>query len=130
MSLEAKARENLEAAVRLLAGGAEACLGNACASRAYYAAYQAIVHRARLDGRPFTSNKKRRKQYYEHDRLPRDAREWGLLDESGSETLELLLDARIRADYYEDLIDLEEANEAADGARVLVRELLGDGEAT
>jgi len=117
-----KARENLDAAERLLPddSGVDA-LSNAAASRAYYAAYLAVADSAQRSHRSFT---KSNPGYYRHDTLPEDAYEWRILDENGREDLGWLRDLRIKADYYEDNIDLDEASEAFDVARGLLERLL------
>ena len=72
MRFDEEARENLEAAERLLPaddGHAEA-LSNAAASRACYAAYLAIADTAQRFRRGFTD---RDTTYYRHDTLPDDA---------------------------------------------------------
>ncbi len=53
---------------------------------------------------------------------------WGLLDEDGSERLEMLRDRRIKADYWEDHVTIAEAAEAVTLAEELLNHLLG-GEA-
>ena len=75
--LDDKARENLEAAERLLQdddGGD--CLPNALANRAYYAAYLATAHVAQHRGVAFTSAR----NYYRHDSFADLATRHGLLD--------------------------------------------------
>ena len=69
--LDEKARENLEAADRLLTTDADLPLCNAAASRAYYAAYQAVADRAQENGVSFTGEAV---DYYRHDSLPSLAR--------------------------------------------------------
>ena len=89
IDFDEKARENVRAAARLLPeevgdGVDEAApfegLPNAAASRAYYAAYLAIAHRAQHRGLPFTSTSG--KEYYRHDSLPDDAARWGIIDDA------------------------------------------------
>lgn len=124
MRLEEKAKENLEAAERLLPdeSGREG-LFSAAASRSYYAAYLAVADCALQHGIGFTNDER---SYFRHDRLPRDAQAWGLLDDQGVEDLEILHSLRIRADYLEDQIDVDEASLAYDGAERLVTRLLGE----
>jgi uncharacterized protein (UPF0332 family) len=124
MRLEEKAKENLEAAERLLPdeAGREG-LFNAVASRSYYAAYLAVADRALQHGVEFTDDER---SYFRHDRLPRDAKAWGILDDEGVEDLEILHSLRIRADYLEDQIEVDEASLAYDGAERLVTRLLGE----
>lgn len=123
--LEEKARENLEAATRLAGdeSGDNDYLPNAAASRAYYAAYLAVAHRAQARGRGFTAEAT---DYYRHDRLPEDAWRWGILDEDGREVLEWLRNMRIKADYHEDNVDFDEASEAIEQAAVLLERLLAE----
>jgi uncharacterized protein (UPF0332 family) len=122
--LDEKAKENLEAAERLLPdeAGREG-LFNAAASRMYYAAYLAVADRALQSGVAFTDD---RQGYFRHDRLPHDAKSWGILDEDGADVLELLYSLRIRADYLDDQVDFDEASLAYEGAERLVSKLLGD----
>lgn len=121
--LDEKAKENLEAAERLLPDGVgRDGLLNAAASRSYYAAYLAVADRALRIGVPFTDAGR---SYFRHDRLPRDAKSWGVLDAEGAEELEILHSLRIRADYLEDQVELDEASLAHDGAERLVTRLLG-----
>lgn len=122
-----KARENLQAAERLLPGEAlevDPCL-NASASRSYYAAYLAVATIAATQGHEFTG--KAGKEYYLHDRFPADARAWGILDDNGKEKLEVLYACRIVADYHKANVDFEEANNAFNLAKELVFGLLGGG---
>jgi hypothetical protein len=123
--LDEKARENLDAAARLLprdeADWVEP-LPNAAASRAYYAAYLAVADAAQRAGHDLTSSAH---DYYRHDSLAADARRWGILDgDDDVDALSLLHGRRIKADYYEDQVDLVEANEAVEIATSLVRRLL------
>lgn len=119
MRFDEKARENLAAVERLLSDetGERDALCNAAASRAYYAAYLAVSDRALRDGRSFTSNNR---DYFRHDSLPLDARQWYILDENVSEALMWLRDLRIKADYFEDFVVLEETSEALDVARSIL----------
>ncbi len=124
VDFDGKAYENLEAA-RQLAGSEQAemrCLANACASRAYYAAYLAVAHRAQGERVPFTGAAS---PYYRHDSLPEDAFRWRILDDEARDDLTLLRDRRVKADYWEDHVDLEEANDSVAIAEKLVTTLLG-----
>jgi uncharacterized protein (UPF0332 family) len=120
-----KARENLEAAERLLPdeSGCVEALSNAAASRAYYAAYLAIADGAQQEKRGYTAGGA---TCYRHDSLPDDARAWGLIDHDQSDDLRLLYNLRIKADYYEDQVSLEEASSALDVARGLLESVLGE----
>jgi CelD/BcsL family acetyltransferase involved in cellulose biosynthesis len=117
--LDEKARENLEAADRLLSTEVELPLHNAAASRAYYAAYQAVADRAQRIGIAFTGQT----DYYRHDSFPTLARE--LIDNDQSDELRLLHGLRIKDDYMEDQVDLDESSLAAETARRIVEALLG-----
>lgn len=120
-AFDEKAFENLEAMIRLLPDetGREG-LHNAAASRAYYAAYHAVAHVAQRDGIEFTSER----CYYRHDTLPDDALGWGILDDEQRLDLSELLGLRIKADYDEAPVELDEASRADQVARGLVASLL------
>ena len=123
MDFDGKAHENIDAAERLLpddSGGRDG-LFNAAASRAYYAAYHAVAHDAQRRQRAFTSDK----EYYRHDELPADAARWGILDADQAEDLGWLLQLRLKADYYEDHVEVDEASEAFEVARALVLRIVG-----
>ena len=124
MRLDEKAKENLEAAERLLPDEqGRHGLFNAAASRMYYAVYLTVADRALRGGRGFTDDGL---SYFRHDRLPRDAQRWGILDGDDAEELEILHSLRIRADYLEDQVDFDEASLAYDGAQRLVGRMLGE----
>ncbi len=108
MRFDEKARENLEASGLLLTA-ADMPLQNAAASRAYYAAYLAVADRAQLQNIAFDSSPA---NYYRHDTLPDQAVHWGILDDDFSDDLRWLRDLRIKADYWEDFVSLEEASDA------------------
>lgn len=119
MRLDAKAWENLEAAEQLLATEADDMFPNASASRAYYAAYLAVANRLLSLGLASGPS-----GYFRHDELPSDARRQGVLTDDESDDLIMLRDRRVKADYFEDNVDLEEANQAHEIARELVQGLL------
>lgn len=121
LEFDEKALENLEALARLSADdtGRDG-LHNAATNRAYYAAYHAVAHVAQRDGIAFTSERR----YYRHDTLPDDALGWGVLDEEQRLDLKELLGLRIKADYDEAPVELEEADRAGELARGLVTRLL------
>jgi uncharacterized protein (UPF0332 family) len=127
MRFDEKARENLEAAERLLPGedGLAEALSNASVSRAYYAAYLAVADRAQRVNRAFTD---RNTTYYRHDTLPDDAYRWRIIGDDHRDDLRWLRDLRIKADYYEDQVTLEEASEALDVAAHLVGVALEEGQ--
>lgn len=126
MRFDEKARENLEAAARLLPDeeGVFDALSNAAASRAYYAAYLAVADAAQRRRRGFTD---REATYYRHDTLPDDAYSWRLVDDDGRDDLRWLRDLRIKADYYEDQVALDEASEALEVAGRIVDAALKEG---
>lgn len=119
-----KAFENLQAAERLMpsddADGRDA-LGNAAASRAYYAAYHAVATAASMRGHDFTDSEK---DYFRHDSLPDDVVAWGILDDEQAADLQLLYQRRIKADYYEEHVSDDEARTALEIAAELVANLL------
>ena len=121
-AVEEKARENIEAAERLLPDedGRDA-LPNAAASRAYYAAYLAISYRAMRWGYPFTD---RAGLYYRHDTLPDDAIAWGILDRRIAALFRDLYHLRLTADYSSGSASLEQASDAYDVARAIVAGVL------
>ncbi len=125
VEFDGKARENLEAVERLLPddSGELDALSNAAASRAYYAAYLAVAHAAQRSRRDFTHDDR---DYYRHDRLPEDAHQWGLVDADGSDDLRWLYGLRVKADYFEDHVSLEEASQAFDVAKRLVGAVLAE----
>ena len=122
LDLSEKARENLEAVERLRADddGLRDCLTNAVANRAYFAAYLAVAHVAQQRDLPF----ERGADYYKHDELPRYAAKHGILSDEGRLDLTYLRGMRIKADYQEDAVELEEAEKAAEIAGSLVGRLL------
>lgn len=121
LEFDEKAREGLEAVERLLPDeDGRDCLGNSVANRAYYAAYHAVAHLAQRKF-PFTSEK----DYYKHDSFPEDAWRHGILDDEGRKHLKRLYGMRIKADYREDPVELEEADRMAVLARKLVKGLIG-----
>ncbi len=122
MAFDEKARENLEAVERLQSDeeGTRDCLGNAVANRAYYAAYHAVAHLARARGVRFTADS----GYYRHDTFPADARRSGILDDEGVRDMRQLHAARVKADDYDDPVEIEEAEVVAGLAQRLVKKLL------
>lgn len=123
MRFDEKARESLEAVERLLPDeDGRDPLSNAATSRAYYAAYLAIADEAQRRRRDFTGQ---RADYYQHDRLADDAVAWGILDHEHGEDLRWLYGLRLKADYFEDQVSLDEASQAFDVAQALVQAALG-----
>jgi hypothetical protein len=128
MRFDEKARENIEAAERLLSRSEDGLadpLANASASRAYYAAYQAVADCAQQAGIEFDS---RGADYYVHDKLPAVAFHRQIIDLDGREDLSWLYGLRVKADYADEHVDNDEASEAADVARRLVQKLVGLGD--
>jgi hypothetical protein len=125
LDLADKAVENIEAARRLLPDerGDQEPLPNASVSRAYYAAYQAVAVAVQRAGRDLPGD-----GWFRHDALPRDGQAWGVLRPAQARTLALLHGSRVKADYYEDAIDIEEASVMYDHARALVEALLPEVE--
>jgi len=123
MEFDEKALENLEAVERLRPSddGSLLCLANAVANRAYYAAYHAVAHVAQQQRKAFTAEK----DYYRHDTLPDDGARWGILDDTARRDLRDLYGMRIKADYQDDPVELEEAERMAGLAVKLVKGLLG-----
>lgn len=121
MRLDEKSRENIEAAARLLPddSGLRDALSNAAASRAYYAAY--LADSALRRRRDFTAHGA---TYYRHDTLPDEAMAWRIIDADQGDDLRWLRDLRIKADYYEDQVSLEEASQALEVATALLDAIL------
>ena len=69
-----------------------------------------------------------RADYYRHDTLPESALRWGILDADLSDDLALLRDRRVKADYWEDNVDIEEASDAVDIAKQFVALLEQDSQ--
>jgi uncharacterized protein (UPF0332 family) len=115
MRLDEKARENLPDDT-----GRDG-LPNAASSRAYYAAYLAVADGALRAGLPFSDSSR---TYFRHDLLADEAGRWSILDDDGCDVLRHLHGLRIKADYLEDQVDMEEASLAFDAATQLVNRLL------
>jgi len=119
--LDAKARENLEAAERLLQDDdGRDCLPNAVANRAYYAAYLAVAHEAQRLRVPFTSDQ----HYYRHKKLPELAAGCGILDRQNAAALRWLYASRVKADYTDESVGFEDANKAVETAKHLLERLI------
>jgi uncharacterized protein (UPF0332 family) len=121
--MERKAWENLEAA-RVLLEVEDPC-PNAAASRAYYAAYHACWHGMNDAGIP-TPEVRPGVYYFQHEPLPRDAVEAGVLDRQASKELSWLVEVRVVADYFEEELTVELVRRALEKARAFVRRLLGE----
>lgn len=70
------------------------------------------------DGRTFTNHET---GYFRHDQLPSDAKHWNILDDERAENLSFLLGLRIKADYANDQVTLEESSQAYQLASEIVR---------
>jgi uncharacterized protein (UPF0332 family) len=119
--MERKARENLEAA-RLLLEGEDHC-PNSSISRAYYAAYHACWD-AMVDAGHPVPEVRRSVRYFHHQTFPQEVCDAGVLDEQQAGDLDYLYNQRIKADYYEDDVTLEEARAALKVSEALVHRLL------
>jgi hypothetical protein len=95
---------------------------NASASRAYYAAYQAAAHLARAGDWPFDS---KNRDYYVHHEFPTNAVHWGIISHQQRNELTWLQGLRVKADYLEEDVDIEEASSAAECAKTFVTSILG-----
>jgi hypothetical protein len=59
------------------------------------------------------------------DASPTSALRWQIIDDDLSDDLVMLYGLRIKADYMQDQIDIDEANTAGEAARRLVEHLVG-----
>jgi len=121
--MERKAWENLDAARALL--GLEDPCPNAAVSRAYYAAYHACWFAMNEAGYE-TPEARPGVFYFHHGDLPSEACEAGVLDTRASDALEQLRIWRVRADYFQDELTVQQAELAVGTADVFVRRLLGE----
>jgi uncharacterized protein (UPF0332 family) len=122
MRLAEKARENFEAVDRLLDthDGEVEALANAAVSRAYYAAYQAVVDRVQRTGLQLPTGS----GHYRHDLLPDHAFHSQILTHDLRESLVWLRDLRVKADYLEDQVEYDEASAAFERAKQVVEAVL------
>jgi len=117
-----KAKENFEAVDRLLdtKDGEVEPLANAAASRAYYAAYQAVVDCVVRTGRQIPAGA----MHYRHDTLPDHAFHFQILTDELRENLVWLRDLRVKADYLHDQVEYDEASAASDRAKKIIQAVL------
>jgi uncharacterized protein (UPF0332 family) len=123
--MEDTADQNIEAAERLCELGDP--LPKPAVSRAYYAAYLAVW--AELVHRGATVPDYDGSRYFRHPDLPALARSRGVLDAELADVLGNLHSSRIKADYWEDMIDREDAASYVEDARRIVSHVL-DGVAS
>ncbi len=107
-----KAQRNLAAAQLLLGSNHP----DSCASRSYYAVYlMAYAALEKFGVRPIAG-----KSYFLHDALPDTLADEGLITPDDIIELELLYSGRVKADYFNDEVEPEEATEALEIAVRLV----------
>jgi uncharacterized protein (UPF0332 family) len=119
--MERKAYENLEAA-RFLLECEDPCT-NSSMSRAYYAAYHACWTAMVENGHPVPMERSDAR-YFHHKTFPDEACDAGVLDDQEASNLHYLYNQRIKADYHEDDVTLEEAQGALKVSKALVHRLL------
>jgi hypothetical protein len=64
--------------------------------------------------------------YFKHEEFPQEALAARVLDEHGEQELDYLRIQRVKADYYEDDVTVEEARRALRVSEALVHRLLED----
>jgi len=107
--MDLKARGNFEAAQLLTANE----FNDSSASRAYYAVYLAAWHNLSKMGVQPQHDTKKRSSYWRHDLFPEVlCDEYKLIGPIQMEKFELLYSRRIKADYYVDKIEKEEADDS------------------
>jgi uncharacterized protein (UPF0332 family) len=122
--VERKACENLSAA-KTLANLDDPC-PNAAASRAYYAAYQAVW--SKLEANDVSVPEVGPGiEYFKHDEIGPLAQEHQLFDRRLAVLFEDLREARVKADYYVDDCTQDEARAYIQNAKIIVESLLGAG---
>lgn len=109
----AKAEQNYAAAEQLL----ESSFLNSCASRAYYAVYFAAWAELHAFGVQPNSSQG---DYFRHDSLPDTLFDQGLIEPDEISELELLYAHRIKADYFNDQVEMAEAVQALEIAQNLM----------
>ena len=87
-------------------------------------AYQAVIDCAIRAQRPMEPGA----IYYRHDTLPDRAFQWQILNEDLRDALDWLQGLRVKADYFQDQVEYDEASEAAVAAEKIVSHLLNGGE--
>ena len=104
--MENKAQDNINAAQLLTTNE----FYDSSASRAYYAAYLAAWHNLGIQPKHKT---KKGEFYWRHDLLPEILRdEYKLIGPNQMEKFELLYSRRIKADYYAEKVEKEEADDS------------------
>lgn len=107
--MENKARENINAAQLLTTNG----FCDSSASRAYYATYLAAWHNLSKIGIHPQHNTQKGGFYWRHDLLPEIlCDEYKLIGPTQMEKFELLYSRRIKADYYVEKVEKEEASDS------------------
>lgn len=105
--MESKARDNINAAQLLTLQG----FCDSSASRAYYSVYLAAWHCLSNIGIQPLHNTKKGGYYWRHDMFPEIlCDEYKLIGPIQMEKFELLYSLRIKADYYVDKVEKEEAD--------------------
>jgi hypothetical protein len=117
-----KATDSLEAAKALFA----AEKFDACASRAYYAVYQASWHCFDRLGLPPDEKTDDGEAYWAHRRLKKSVAIHLHFDPEQQEKIEILYSRRIAADYASIHVDPFEANECCELADEILTLLLGN----
>ncbi|MEI8167414.1 MAG: HEPN domain-containing protein [Chloroflexales bacterium] len=112
--MDAKAKQNLQAAEVLVAQG----FFDSAASRAYYAAYLAGWSWLAAAGQEPDED------YWRHTALPQVLFDWAAIADEQKDDLRFLFNQRVKADYYEDAIQRSEAEELLQIARGLIGHLL------
>ncbi len=115
--MESKARDNINAA-QLLAINE---FYDSSASRAYYAAYLAAWHRLSNIGIQPGHETIKGERYWRHNLFPEIlCGEYKLIGPLQMERFELLYSRRIKADYYVDKVEKEEADNSIQLASIFI----------
>jgi uncharacterized protein (UPF0332 family) len=119
--MENKARENINAAQLLSTNE----FHDSSASRAYYATYLAAWHSLSKIGIQPQHNIQKGGSYWRHDLFPEIlCDEYKLIGPIQMEKFELLYSRRIKADYYVEKVEKEEADDSIQMASSFVSLLL------
>lgn len=119
--MENKARENINAAQLLTTNK----FYDSSASRAYYATYLAAWHNLSKIGVHPHHNTEKGGSYWRHDLFPEIlCDEYKLIGPIQMEKFELLYSRRIKADYYVEKVEKEEADDSIQMASSFVSLLL------
>lgn len=107
--MENKALDNINAAQLLTTNE----LYDSSASRAYYATYLAAWHNLSKIGIHPKPNTKKGDAYWPHDRFPQIlCDEYKLIGPIQKDKFDLLYSRRIKADYYAEKVEKEEADDS------------------